>query len=49
MTGGGANAVPVYVFINGLQKFKKLRHEDDFSFSMGEGSGEADPGAQFTS
>ncbi len=36
----------MFIFISGLQKFKKLRHEDDFSFSSG-GDGEADPGAQF--
>ncbi len=26
-------APPLFVFIHGLQKFKKLRHEDDFDFS----------------
>jgi len=44
---GAYGAGPVYVFVNGLHKFKKLRHEEDFSFSTSEGSGEADPGAQF--
>jgi hypothetical protein len=47
MTSGAYGAVPVFVFVNGLHKFKKLRHEEDFSFSMSEGNGEADPGAQF--
>ena len=42
-TGSG----PVYVFVSGLHKFKKLRHEDDFSFSAGDADAEADPGAQF--
>jgi S-DNA-T family DNA segregation ATPase FtsK/SpoIIIE len=36
---------PVFVVVNGLHKFKKLRHEDDFSFSSG--GGDADPGALF--
>ena len=42
-----SDAPPVYLFIHGLQKFKKLRHEDDFSFSMGGGDGTVDAGAQF--
>src|SRR5208337_1837861 len=44
---GGQGAPPIYLFVNGLHKFKKLRHEEDFSFSMSDGGGEADPGAQF--
>lgn len=32
---GGAHAEPVYVFIHHLERFKKLRNEDDFSFSSG--------------
>ncbi len=28
-----ARRPPIFVFIHGLQKFKKLRQEDDFSFS----------------
>ena len=35
----------LFLFIHGLHKFKKLRHEDDFSFSSGSDS-EANPGAQ---
>ena len=46
MTSGAYGAGPVFLFANGLHKFKKLRHEEDFSFSAGEG-GDADPGAQF--
>jgi len=38
-------APSVFLFIHGLHKFKKLRHEDDFSFSSG--NGEASPGAAF--
>lgn len=39
-----ADAPPVFVFIHGLHKFKKLRHEDDFSFSSSDAP--ASPGAQ---
>ena len=38
-------APPVFVFIHGLQKLKKLRFEEDFSFSLDESAG-ANPGAQ---
>jgi hypothetical protein len=34
----GGNAPPIFVFISGLQKFKKLRQEDDFSFGSGDSS-----------
>lgn len=49
-TGGGesANLTPVYCFIHGLQKFKKLRNEDEFSFSMSDSDAGPNPGAQFT-
>jgi hypothetical protein len=47
MAGGAYDAGPIFVFVNGLHKFKKLRHEEDFSFSSGSDDGEADPGAQF--
>jgi hypothetical protein len=47
MSSGAYGAGPVFVFVNGLHKFKKLRHEEDFSFSAGDGDGESDPGAQF--
>ncbi|MEI8313194.1 MAG: hypothetical protein WCH98_20790, partial [Verrucomicrobiota bacterium] len=40
-----ADAPPVFVIIHGLQKFKKLRHEDDFDFSGGSDSSPS-PGAQ---
>ena len=39
------NKPPVFVFIHGLQKFKKLRHEDDFDFSGGSDAAPS-PGAQ---
>jgi hypothetical protein len=47
MTTGAYGAGPVFVFVNGLHKFKKLRHEDDFSFSASDADAPADPGAQF--
>ncbi len=31
----GAQAEPIFVFIHHLERFKKLRNEDDFSFSSG--------------
>ena len=37
MASGAYGAGPLFVFVNGLHKFKKLRHEEDFSFSMGDG------------
>jgi hypothetical protein len=42
----GAAAPPLLVFVHGLQRFKKLRHEDDFSFSSSADEG-ASAGAQF--
>ena len=39
------DAPPVFVFVHGLQKFKKLRHEDDFDFSGGSDAS-PNPGAQ---
>lgn len=41
------DAPPVFVFIHGLQKFKKLRQEDDFDFSMSGSDSGPKPGAQF--
>jgi hypothetical protein len=40
------SAPAIFVFVHGLQKFKKLRSEDDFSFSMSD-SDSSNPGAQF--
>jgi hypothetical protein len=40
-----ADAPPVFVIIHGLQKFKKLRHEDEYDFSGGSDAS-ASPGAQ---
>lgn len=42
---GAGDAVPIFVFIHGVQKFKKLRHEDEFSF--GDSDSAASPGQQF--
>jgi hypothetical protein len=36
-------APPVYVFIHGLQKFSKLRYEEDFGFSSGGNTPEPNP------
>ncbi len=41
---GADTAPPIYLFIHGLHRFKKLRKEDDFSFSSEEGT---DPATQF--
>jgi len=43
-----ADAPTTFVFIHGLHRFKKLRQEDDFSFSMSGDDAGASPGAQFT-
>ena len=42
----GAGAAPCFLFVHELQKFKRLRHEDDFSFSSDESKPPA-PGAAF--
>ncbi len=39
-----SKAPSVYLVINGLHRFKKLRHEDDFSFSSDDSGG--NPGSQ---
>ena len=43
-----APAPETFLFIHGLQNFKRLRAEDDFSFSSG-GDGAANPAATFAS
>ena len=40
-----SEAPAIFLFIHGLHKFKKLRHEDDFSFSSSDSG--PDAGAQF--
>jgi hypothetical protein len=44
---GPADAPTIFVFIHGLHRFKKLRQEDDFSFSMSGEDASASAGAQF--
>ncbi len=44
--GTGTTAPATFVLIHGLHRFKKLRQEDDFSFSMDSDSA-VNPGAQF--
>jgi hypothetical protein len=41
------DAPATFVFIHGLHRFKKLRQEDDFSFSMSGDEAAANPGALF--
>ena len=41
---GATESAPIFFFIHGIQKFKKLRHEDDFSF--GDSDSAANPGQQ---
>ena len=41
-----ANAAPVFLLIHNLQKFKKLKHEDDFDFSFDSDDTGPSPGAQ---
>ncbi len=43
---GHPSAPPIYILIHGLHRFKKLRPDDDFSFSMDRESG-PNPSAQF--
>ena len=38
-------APPTFLFIHGLQKFGRLRYEEDFSFSAGDGDAPANPAA----
>ena len=41
-----ANDPPVYLLIHGLQRFKKLKYEDDFDFSFDSDAEGPGPGAQ---
>ncbi len=41
--GAPAGDITTFVFILGLQRYKKLRYEEDFSFSLEEGEGDAKP------
>jgi hypothetical protein len=43
----GADAPAIFLFINGMQKFKRLRQEDDFSFGSGDSG--PNPAGQFNS
>jgi S-DNA-T family DNA segregation ATPase FtsK/SpoIIIE len=42
-----ADSSPVFLFIHGLHRFKKLRHEDEFNFSMSGSDSGPNPGARF--
>lgn len=39
------SAPPVFLFIHGLQKFNRLRYEEDFGFSSGDAEAAANPAA----
>jgi S-DNA-T family DNA segregation ATPase FtsK/SpoIIIE len=41
------NEETVFLFIHGLHKYKKLRHEEDFSFSMNHADAAGNPSEQF--
>ncbi|CAN5222143.1 FtsK/SpoIIIE domain-containing protein [soil metagenome] len=44
----GGDAPSIFLVINGIQKFKKLRQEDEFAFSMGDDpDAGGDPAGQF--
>ena len=45
--GAGNDAPAIFLFIHGLQRYKKLRAEDDFSFSSGSSDDGPNPSAQF--
>ena len=40
-------APSVFLIIHGLHKYKKLRADDEFSFSVSDSGGEGNPGSQF--
>ncbi len=46
-TAGGEGGPTVFLLVHGLQKFKKLRQEDDFDFSGGSAESGPNTGAQF--
>jgi len=46
--GQASDSPSIFVIVHGLHKFKKLRQEDDFSFSMSDDAGSASTGSQFT-
>jgi hypothetical protein len=45
--GHGAGAPAVYVLVHELAKFKKLKFEEDFAFSLDDSKAAANPGIQF--
>jgi hypothetical protein len=45
--GEATEAPAVFVFVHGLQRFKKLKDEDEFSFSPSDDEGGGSPGAHF--
>jgi DNA segregation ATPase FtsK/SpoIIIE, S-DNA-T family len=45
--GHGASAVTVYLLVHELSKFRKLKYEEDFAFSLDESKAAANPALQF--
>jgi hypothetical protein len=45
-TDGDPGATEIFLIIHGLQRFRKLRHEDDFDFSGGDSDSAPKPDAQ---
>jgi hypothetical protein len=43
----GAGSISVYLIVHELPKFKKLRYEEDFAFSLDDAQSAANPGVQF--
>ena len=45
--GHSGSAQRVFLFVHGIQRFKKLKHEEDFSFGMSSEDAAPNTGAQF--
>ena len=45
--GHGARAAGVYLVVHELSKFRKLRYEEEFAFSLDDTKAAANPGIQF--
>ena len=44
--GYAGSGETIFLMIHGMQKFKKLRYEEDFSFSADDGESAAEPGVE---
>jgi len=45
--GHGVGAAAIYLLVHELPKFKKLKYEEDFAFSLDDSKAAANPGVQF--